>query len=150
MAKRGLQQGDPLLPFLFTIVGDAFSNLVRYCNERRVIEGFSFGSLSTKVTHLQYVDDTLIFCSWSDGNLMAWWSIVNLLLSGSGLSLNVSKMSFIGVNLSFEETDFNASILGCKVNNFPFNYLGFPIGGKHATKVACEALKENFKMKIDK
>lgn len=81
---------------------------------------------------------------------MAWWSVVNLFLLGSGLSLNVSKTSLIWVNLSFEEIDFHTSILGCKVENFPFDYLGFPIGGKHGAMVAWEALEEKFKMKIDK
>lgn len=64
----------------------------------------------------------------------------------SGLSLNVSKMFLIGVNPKFDEIDFHVSILGGKVESFPFNYLGFPIGGKHGAKVVKEALEEEFKL----
>ena len=41
-------------PFLvfYHIVGNAFSNLVHYCKERRLIQGFSFGNPSVEVTHL--------------------------------------------------------------------------------------------------
>ncbi|XP_031745526.1 pentatricopeptide repeat-containing protein At4g35130, chloroplastic-like [Cucumis sativus] len=46
----------------------------------------------------------------------------------------------------FDEIDFHVSILGGKVESFPFNYLGFPIGGKHGAKVVKEALEEEFKL----
>lgn len=67
----------------------------------------------------------------------------------SGLSLNVSKTFPIGVNPSFDEIDFHVSILGGKVESFPFNFLGFPVEGKHGAKVVREALEEAFKL-IDK
>ncbi|TYK20593.1 hypothetical protein E5676_scaffold132G00090 [Cucumis melo var. makuwa] len=73
--------------------------------------------MTIEVMHLQYVDDTLHFCS--------------------------------GINPSFDEIDFHVSILGGKVESFPFNFLGFPVEGKHGAKVVREALEEAFKL-IDK
>lgn len=127
IAQRGLQLGDPLSLFLFT-VGDAFSNIVRYCNERRMIKGFSLGNQSTEAMHLKCADDIFIFCSWCDENLRAWWSIVNLFLLGSGLSLNASKTSLIGINLSDDKVASSASafLLGCKSDKLPFIYSGSP------------------------
>lgn len=54
-----------------------------------------FTSPLIETINLQYSSDTLFFCSSRDGNLMAWWSIVNLFLLGSSFSLNVLKTSLI-------------------------------------------------------
>ena len=76
IAKRDIRQGDPLAPFLFTIVGDALSCLIHYCNEKRNLKDFHFENLSDDLTHLQYADDTLLFSSWEDGNLENWWKVI--------------------------------------------------------------------------
>ncbi|RVW46994.1 hypothetical protein CK203_074421 [Vitis vinifera] len=47
-ASRGLRQGDPLSPFLFTIVADVLSRMLLKAEERNVLEGFRvvFGHIS--------------------------------------------------------------------------------------------------------
>lgn len=88
---KGVFTRQSPLPLPFHNCWDAFTNLVQYFNERIIINGLSFGNLTIEVTHLQYVDDTLLCCSWNVGNFMAWWSIAKLFLLGLGLSLNVPK-----------------------------------------------------------
>ena len=43
------------------IVGDALSCLIHYYHEKMSLKGFHFENLSDDLTHLQYVDDTLLF-----------------------------------------------------------------------------------------
>ncbi len=58
----GLRQGDPLSPMLFVIIMEALSKLLDKVIERRFLAGFSVSGGSISVSHLFFIDDTLIFC----------------------------------------------------------------------------------------
>ena len=62
-ATRGLREGDPLSPFLFTIVADVLSRMLLRAEERSMLEGFSVGRNRTRVSHLQFVEDIILFSS---------------------------------------------------------------------------------------
>ena len=60
-----MHQGDPLFHFLFVIVMEALSRLIK----RTVREGFLItfhfegrGGGGVELSHLLFIDDTLIFC----------------------------------------------------------------------------------------
>ena len=61
-SDRGLRQGDPLSPFLFLLVMEGLSNMIKTAHNNGWISGFNVakdGNARVKVTHLQYADDTL-------------------------------------------------------------------------------------------
>ena len=57
----GPRQGDPLSPFLFTIVVDVLSRLIVRAKEKGVFEGFLVDKDRTRVSYLQFADDTIFF-----------------------------------------------------------------------------------------
>jgi hypothetical protein len=60
-----VRQGDPLSPFLFVMVMEAFSIMMNVAMERELLKGFSVGSRPSEamgISHLLFADDTLIFC----------------------------------------------------------------------------------------
>lgn len=122
-SKRGLRQGDSISPFLFTLIGYSFSCLIHFCCEKRVIRGFEIGSKKELVSHLQYADDTIGFCSNYKGNLDRWWKVIYMFIKGSGLRINLTKTSLIGLNLSERSMAYRAARLGCRVETLPFKYL---------------------------
>ena len=60
-ASRGLRQGDPLSIFLFNLVADVLSRMLLRAEERSLLEGFRVGRNRTRVSHLQFADDTIFF-----------------------------------------------------------------------------------------
>lgn len=67
-SSQGLKQGNSLSTFLFVLVMDALSRLLKVAMERGFISGFLVGcSLNgcINVSYLLFADDTLILCELS-------------------------------------------------------------------------------------
>ncbi|XP_028058200.1 uncharacterized protein LOC114262057 [Camellia sinensis] len=59
---KGLRQGDPLSPFLFNIFAEGLNLLTSRAKEVSLIRGDSIGPNDLRLSHLQFADDTIIFC----------------------------------------------------------------------------------------
>jgi len=68
--KRGLRQGDPLAPFLFLIVAEGLTGLMRNARSVGRFKGVKVGSQRVQVDLLQFADDTLFFCSPTYHNVL--------------------------------------------------------------------------------
>ena len=64
-ACKSLRQGDPLSFFLFTLVADVLSKSIVRTEKRGLFERFVVGRNKTRVSHLQFVDDTIFFLEHS-------------------------------------------------------------------------------------
>ena len=60
--SRGIRQGDPLSPYLFLIVAEGLSALIRKSVEVGTLEGVAVCRGGPKVSHFFFADDSLIFC----------------------------------------------------------------------------------------
>ncbi|XP_019429431.1 PREDICTED: uncharacterized protein LOC109337026 [Lupinus angustifolius] len=70
MAK-GLRQGDPLAPFLFLIVAESLSGIIRMAVTKNIYFGYMVGKDAMAISQLQYTDDTLLIGENSEHNIMA-------------------------------------------------------------------------------
>ncbi|XP_026415873.1 uncharacterized protein LOC113311248 [Papaver somniferum] len=59
--SRGLRQGDPLSQFLFLMVAEVFSALMKKAERNGLISDFKVKCNGTPITHLQLADDTIMF-----------------------------------------------------------------------------------------
>ncbi|RVW52726.1 LINE-1 retrotransposable element ORF2 protein [Vitis vinifera] len=98
-ATRGLRQGDPLSPFLFTIVADVLSRMLLKAEERNLLEGFRVGRNRCRVTHLQFADDTILFASPREDELQTLKCLLLVFGQISGLKVNLDKSNLFGINL---------------------------------------------------
>uniref|UniRef100_A0A251VRU4 Putative RNA-directed DNA polymerase, eukaryota, Reverse transcriptase zinc-binding domain protein n=1 Tax=Helianthus annuus TaxID=4232 RepID=A0A251VRU4_HELAN len=126
--SKGMRQGDPISPFLFTIVMETLSCLVRKAVEESVIKGIQLPNDGPLLSHLFFADDALLVGEWSEENLMNIVRLLRCFHICSGLKINVVKSSIFGVGVPPSEVSMLAGIVGCKADSFPVTYLGLKVG----------------------
>jgi hypothetical protein len=125
--SKGLRQGDPLSPFLFLIVTEGLSGLMRKAVENNLFHGYKVSD-NIMFHSLQFADDTIILGEGSWDNL---WTIKTVLRSFeivSGLKVNFYKSKLYGINLVDSFLSASSSFLHCAVEAIPFRFLGIPVG----------------------
>ena len=60
--SRRLRQGYPLSSYLFLLCTEAFSTLIVDANKNQGLSGISICRGSPRITHLFFMDDSLLFC----------------------------------------------------------------------------------------
>ncbi|KAL4348043.1 hypothetical protein GQ457_17G001830 [Hibiscus cannabinus] len=123
---RGLRQGCHLSLLLFNLVVEALSALLKKASVRGLFIGFFIGQ--SEVSHIQFADDISIFCGAAESQIK---NVVRLLKGfelATGLKLNMQNSKFIEVNVTDEKLEYWASLLNCKIEKLPCQYLGLPLG----------------------
>ncbi|KAK8933266.1 hypothetical protein KSP39_PZI015833 [Platanthera zijinensis] len=92
-ASCGLRQGCPLSPYLFILCSDFLSQLIR--NSRHPGLGIKINASASKITHLLFVDDTLLFGTATAGTANEFSNILRSYCAQSGEAINASKSNII-------------------------------------------------------
>ncbi|XP_026384636.1 uncharacterized protein LOC113280196 [Papaver somniferum] len=143
-SKKGIRQGDHLSPFLFLLVGEALSYMIKQAQEQGLISGFQVAANGTSVSHMQFADDTLIFL---DADMDQIKNLRLLILSFeqlTGLKINFAKSAIYGVGYDGDIEQFS-SFLGCYTGVLPTTYLGLPLGDKSGGYLKWDKVIESLK-----
>ncbi|KAL9674773.1 hypothetical protein QQ045_002972 [Rhodiola kirilowii] len=146
--ERGLRQGDPLSPFLFLLAAEGLSRIFNKASEAGKFEGVAWTETGERITHLQFADDTIIFCKAEWSEVQNLKRILQSLEGCSGLKINYSKSLCFGVGLEEEESQRFAEVLRCPVGKFSMNYLGIQVGGNPAKRAFWDPIIQRFKQKL--
>lgn len=103
-STRGLRQGDPLSPYLFVMAMNCLSILLNKGASEGSF-GYHYYFKESKLTHLCFADDLLIFCDGSLQSVKSVLEILNQFALVSGLTVNISKTCFFSCGLSQHEVD---------------------------------------------
>lgn len=134
-----MKQRDPLTPSLFLLVAEGLNCLIKRAYDLSLFSDFQVGP-SLKVSHLQYVDDTLILVDPSIKNL---WSIKAILIDlelASDLRVNFHKSNLIVINVDPSFLELTEGFLHCKIESLPFRYLILFVGASPRSFATLEHL----------
>ena len=89
--SRGLCQGDPLSPYLFLLCAEGLYSLLHKAKLAGELLGVSISRGGPKITHLFFVDDSLLFCKANPNDVAQIQDILNEYESASGQQINRQK-----------------------------------------------------------
>ena len=105
---KGLRQGDLLLPYIFVIGMEALSYLIKKAVSGGYLTGYRVkgrGDRGVQLTHLLYVDDTLVFYETSEEQLahLSWVLMWFATISDLKINLDKSEILLVGRVENLEE-----------------------------------------------
>ena len=145
-----MRQADPLSPLLFVLVMEALGKMLAKVVHEGRMSGFSVDNLegrSLAMSHLHFVDDTLIFCEANLDQILflhmilIWFEVVSSL----NINLGKSKLVLVGVVHNF---DLLLNVLGCKQGTLPMKYLGLPLEAKFKDKTIWNPILEKIEQRL--
>lgn len=144
---RGLRQGDPLSPYLFVIAMNFLSLMLNRAAQEMKFK-YHLNCQSSKLTHLCFADDLLIFIDGSLSSVQAVLQVLREFEERSGLEVSVQKSSFFASGLSTSGTDQIQASTGMPMGSLPVRYLGVPLCTKKLSLLNCEVLLQQIKSKM--
>ncbi|KAL9677221.1 hypothetical protein QQ045_005449 [Rhodiola kirilowii] len=146
--ERGLRQGDPLSPFLFLLAAEGLSRIMNNAVQKGRISGVEWGKNGAALSHLQFANDTVLFCRPDTQEVRKIKHILNTFAVCSDLEINYSKSRCLGIGIEDVEVQKFAAILGCPVGNFPLTYLGMQVGTNPGRINTWSPILQKFKQKL--
>ncbi|XP_026378108.1 uncharacterized protein LOC113272494 [Papaver somniferum] len=154
-SSRGLRLGDPLYPFLFTIVMEGFCRMIAKAEENGRLSGFKVTLVGPVVSHLLFADDTLLFSADKAQSLLTIREILTCFELVAGLSINLMKRTTISIGATTHD-EVVENFLGCALEELRFKYLGMPAWAYKCKKIwdpvveSVEKRLEEWKRRIGK
>lgn len=102
----------------------------------------------TKLTHLSFADDLLIFIDGSITSVQRVLQILHEFEQRSGLAVSLQKSSFFASGLSAEEITAIQCSTGMPCGSLPMRYLGVPLCTKKLSLSNCEPLIQQVKARV--
>jgi len=115
--SRGLRQGDPISPYLYLLCSEGLSGLMRRATEVGAIHGYRVCHEAPPISHLLFVDDTIIFCGAEADQAEYVKEILKSYERASGQAINLAKMSMLfrrGVVIFRKRTVYRCNAHGCR------------------------------------
>ncbi|KAK2449324.1 hypothetical protein QL285_008530 [Trifolium repens] len=124
---RGLRQGDPLSPYLFILVTEGLTALIKKSVASGNLHGVKICRGAPTVSHLLFADDCFLFCRSTLEETNHLMHILKVYEAASGQEINLTKSEvFFSRNLSMAAQEDLSRIMGVRHVLGTGNYLGLP------------------------
>ena len=146
---RGLRQGDPISPYLFTLVMEVFNLLMVKNIEEYEDYGYHFGCKELKLSHMCFADDLLVLCKGNKGSIEVVKMTLEEFSQVSGLNPNLRKSIMFFGSIKQEDKHELLQVLPFKCGKLPVRYLGVPLLAKKLSVQDCKVLVEKVEARIN-
>nr|GEW08179.1 RNA-directed DNA polymerase, eukaryota, reverse transcriptase zinc-binding domain protein [Tanacetum cinerariifolium] len=127
---RGLRQGDPISPYLFTLVMEVFNLIMKKNIDASNDFGYHFGCKELKLSHICFADDLLVLCKGNKESILVIKQSLEEFGQMSGLTANLGKSIIFFGSIKEEVKQELSKILPFKCGKHPVRYLGVPLLAK--------------------
>jgi hypothetical protein len=125
--SRGLRQGDPLSPYFFILCAEGLSEALKRGEREGGFTGLPITRGGTRLNHLFFADDSLLFCKAKASELESLQAILDSYEHASGQKLNKEKTSIFFSRNTKSAVRANLShLIGVPPTQQYENYLGLP------------------------
>ncbi|GJQ89910.1 RNA-directed DNA polymerase, eukaryota, reverse transcriptase zinc-binding domain protein [Tanacetum coccineum] len=139
---RGLRQGDPISPYLFTLVMEVL-NLIMIKNiEAEGNFKYHAGCKELKITHLCFADDLMVLCHGDSQSISIVKNSLNEFSNYSGLLPNLKKSTVFFGSIKENLKNDLLKISPFSIGVLPMKYLGVRLLAKCLGVNDCKGLIE--------
>ncbi|GKB13443.1 RNA-directed DNA polymerase, eukaryota, reverse transcriptase zinc-binding domain protein [Tanacetum coccineum] len=140
------KMGDPMSPYLFTLVMEVLSLSMEKNIEDSNGFGYHFGCKELKLSHMCFADDLLVLCKGNKESIEVIKRSLEEFSKASGLVPNLGKsIIFFGSINERDKIDL-LQVMPFKCGKLPVRYLGVPLLAKKLgvkdCKVLCDKVEE--------
>jgi hypothetical protein len=115
-------------PLLFVLAAELLQCIINKAHQLQLLQMPIPSRDGSGFPIIQYADDTIIVMRASQMELLCLKAILESFAQSTGLRVNYAKSCMVPLNLTKEEDLIMVGVLGCKLQQMPFTYLGLPMG----------------------
>ncbi|GKA57402.1 RNA-directed DNA polymerase, eukaryota, reverse transcriptase zinc-binding domain protein [Tanacetum coccineum] len=146
---RGLRQGGPISPYIFTMVIEMLNLIVKDEIRKNKDFKYHFGCKQLKITHLCFADDLIMLCHGDKSSVTVLKKALHKFSAVSGLNPNLGKCTIFCGSLDGETKSDISSIFPFKEGKLPVRYLGVPLVTKKIGVADCKQLVDKVNQKLN-
>ena len=145
----GVRQGNPISPYFFLLCSEGLSTMLKREETEGKIKGVSVCCGAPQVSHLLFVDDSIIFCRASVSEGQRVMKVLADYEQELGHKLNKEKTSlFFSRNTNKESQEEIKELFRAQIIQQHEKYLGLPSLVGHGKKKAFNLIKDQIRRKI--
>ncbi|GJY44922.1 RNA-directed DNA polymerase, eukaryota, reverse transcriptase zinc-binding domain protein [Tanacetum coccineum] len=141
-------KGDPISPYLFTLVMEILSLIIKRKVDQSRDFQYHFGYKKLKVTNVCFTDDLLMFCHDDKSSVKVLKEFIDEFGKVAALIPNYNKSTIIFGSLDDDEKKDMLEVMPFKVENLLIRYLGVPLTSKRLRAKECKSLIDKVESKV--
>lgn len=145
---RGIRQGDPMSPYLFTLVMEVFTLIMKRQIDNDDDFQYHWKCNDLQLTHLCFADDLLVFCHGDRKSALVVRKALDEFSRISGLIASMEKSSTFFYNVKRRVKDEISEVMPFSVGELPVRYLGVPLLSSKLRRNDCISLLNKVKKKL--